>query len=313
MGKGSSAEPSGSALHTVGSRVWVWSDDWKRGEVVAMSGPKLRVRLEGGEEKECSASDIPLQNTSVAGVEDMTTMSYLNEPSVLWNLKARYQTDDIYTYVSGILIAVNPFAPMAHLYGLHMMEQYRGLVLGELSPHVYAIADESYRQMRKEGKSQSILVSGESGAGKTETSKLLMQYLAWMGGYQDGGRMSGRRSVEQQVLESNPLLEAFGNAKTVRNDNSSRFGKFTEIQFNKEGRISGAAIRTYLLERSRVVNINDPERNYHVFYQLCEGASEAERAALRLKPAKQFRYLNKSNCYDLRGVSNAEEYRRTRK
>ena len=164
------------------------------------------------------------------------------------------------------------------------------------------------------GRLLPLQVSGESGAGKTETSKLLMQYLAWMGGYQDGGagRGSDRRSVEQQVLESNPLLEAFGNAKTVRNDNSSRFGKFTEIQFNTEGRISGmhrayashstlcpamclpilhasarsqcllllvlpscllgAAIRTYLLERSRVVNINDPERNYHVFYQVrCPG------------------------------------------
>lgn len=96
--------------------------------------------------------------------QDMTTLAYLNEPSVLWNLKARYQTDDIYTYTGSILIAVNPFAPMPHLYGLHMMEQYRGMVLGELSPHVYAIADESYRQMRKERKSQSILVRGRGAA-----------------------------------------------------------------------------------------------------------------------------------------------------
>ena len=151
-------------------------------------------------------------------------------------------------------------------------------------------------------------VSGESGAGKTETSKLLMQYLAWMGGYLDNGVVSSGRTVEQQVLESNPLLEAFGNAKTVRNDNSSRFGKFTEIQFNADGRISGAAIRTYLLERSRLVNVNDPERNYHVFYQLCDGASEEEKAVLHLRPAKEFRYLNKSSCFELKGVSNAEEY-----
>lgn len=153
-----------------------------------------------------------------------------------------------------------------------------------------------------------VQVSGESGAGKTETSKLLMQYLAWMGGYLEDGAVAGGRSVEQQVLESNPLLEAFGNAKTVRNDNSSRFGKFTEIQFNADGRISGAAIRTYLLERSRLVNVNDPERNYHVFYQLCDGASTEERAALQLRPANEFRYLNRSSCFELRGVSNAEEY-----
>jgi myosin-5 len=165
----------------------------------------------------------------------MTTLSYLNEPAVLHNLKLRYQTDDIYTYTATILIAVNPFAAMPHLYGHDMMTQYRDVPLGDLSPHVYAVADAAFRQMRKERRSQSILVSGESGAGKTETSKLIMQYLAWMGGYIDGG--SG--SVEQKVLESNPLLEAFGNAKTVRNDNSSRFGKFTEIQFNDQGRISG--------------------------------------------------------------------------
>lgn len=134
-----------------------------------------------------------------------------------------------------------------------------------------------------------------------------MQYLAWIGGYTNGIGESGR-TVEQQVLESTPLLEAFGNAKTIRNDNSSRFGKFTEIQFNKEGRITGAAIRTYLLERSRVVRINNPERNYHIFYQLCDGASTEERVALHLRPASEFRYLNSSSCYELEGVGNAEEY-----
>lgn len=236
-------------------------------------------------------------------------MNYLNEPGVLWNLKVRYQQDDIYTYTGSILIAVNPFAPMPHLYGPHMMGQYRGVQLGEISPHVYAIADTAYCQMRRNRKSQSILVSGESGAGKTETSKLIMQYLAWMGGYLDNGDAGGSgRGVEQQVLESNPLLEAFGNAKTVRNDNSSRFGKFTEIQFNEAGRITGAAIRTYLLERSRVVNVSDPERNYHIFYQLCDGASAGEREKLHLRPAAEFRYLNSSTCYELKGVSNAEEY-----
>ena len=128
------------------------------------------------------------------------------------------------------------------------------------------------------GKSQSILVSGESGAGKTETCKLIMNYLAYLGGYTEMATNLGTRGVETKVLESNPLLEAFGNAKTSRNDNSSRFGKFTEIQFDSQWRIAGAAIRTYLLERSRVVSVNDPERNYHVFYQLCDGASPEERA-----------------------------------
>ncbi|CAL8460835.1 g366 [Coccomyxa elongata] len=244
------------------------------------------------------------------GVEDMTTLSYLNEPGVLWNLKCRYVLDAIYTYTGSILIAVNPFARLPHLYGPHMMEQYRGRDLGELSPHVYAIADAAYRQMRSEAKSQSILVSGESGAGKTETAKLIMQYLAWIG---NGGVLSDGDSVEQQVLESNPLLEAFGNAKTVRNDNSSRFGKFVEIQFNKAGRISGAAVRTYLLERSRVVQLTDPERNYHIFYQLCDGASPTERQSWQLGQAKDYHYLNQSSCFQLKDVNNVEEYKRTRR
>lgn len=114
---------------------------------------------------------------------------------------------------------------------------------------------------------------------------------------------------ELKILESNPLLETFGNAKTVRNNNSSRFGKFVELQFDKDGRICGAAIRTYLLERSRVVTVNDPERNYHIFYQLCDGANEEERKEFCLKPANEFRYLNQSTCYELHGVDNAKDYR----
>lgn len=241
-------------------------------------------------------------------LQDMITLTYLNEPGVLWNLKVRYQQDDIYTYTGSILIAVNPFTPMPHLYGTHMMEQYKDALQGELSPHAYAIADASYKQMITNRKSQAILVSGESGAGKTETSKHIMQYLAWLGGELDRSTIEKDRKIEQKILESNPLLEAFGNAKTVRNDNSSRFGKFTEIQFDQSGRISGAAIRTYLLERSRVVSVLDPERNYHIFYQICDGASEEERTAWNLKEAKDFAYLSSSSCFELNGVNNAEEY-----
>ncbi|CAI5489186.1 unnamed protein product [Closterium sp. Naga37s-1] len=190
-----------------------------------------------------------------------------------------------------------------------MMEQYKGVRLGELSPHVFAIAETAYRAMLDCGESQSILVSGESGAGKTETTKLIMQYLAYM-----GGRATEGRSVEAQVLESNPLLEAFGNAKTVRNNNSSRFGKFVEIQFDVAGRISGAAVRTYLLERSRVVQTSDPERNYHCFYQLCAGATPEEAAKLKLAPPETFHYLNQSSCFELTGYSNnADEYAATRR
>ncbi|KAG0518982.1 hypothetical protein BDA96_09G224600 [Sorghum bicolor] len=163
------------------------------------------------------------------------------------------------------------------------------------------------RQMMNEGKSNSILVSGESGAGKTETTKMLMRYLAFLG----GRSRTGGRTVEQQVLESNPVLEAFGNAKTVRNNNSSRFGKFVEIQFDKSGKISGAAIRTYLLERSRVCQINSPERNYHCFYFLCAAPSE-DIKSYKLADPSSFHYLNQSTCIKLDEISDAKEYLATR-
>jgi len=297
----------------VGNQVWVEDaeDAWVLAEVQTIEEEKAEVILANKTTKSLAISECHLQNPRThGGVEDMTKLSYLHEPGVLFNLHNRYDLDEIYTYTGSILIAVNPFHKLPHLYGKDMMEQYKGVTLGELSPHVFAVADSAYRAMTKEKLSQSILVSGESGAGKTETTKLIMQYLAYMGGRDTETK---ERTVEQQVLESNPLLEAFGNAKTVRNDNSSRFGKFVEIQFDKLGKISGAAVRTYLLERSRVVQITDPERNYHIFYQLCDGASPEEKEELRLGPTTSFHYLNQSKCHELNGVSNAEEYANTRK
>ncbi|CAL9023586.1 unnamed protein product [Prunus brigantina] len=242
------------------------------------------------------------------GVDDMTKLSYLHEPGVLFNLATRYESNEIYTYTGNILIAINPFQSLSHLYDTVMMERYNGVPFGELGPHVFAIADAAYREMINEGKSNSILVSGESGAGKTETTKMLMRYLAYLG----GNAAAEGRTVEQQVLESNPVLEAFGNAKTVKNNNSSRFGKFVEIQFDKRGRISGAAIRTYLLERSRVCQISDLERNYHCFYLLC-AAPEQEKEKYKLGDPKSYHYLNQSNCYQLDGISDEHNYLSTRR
>ncbi|PNT73745.1 hypothetical protein BRADI_1g00607v3 [Brachypodium distachyon] len=189
-----------------------------------------------------------------------------------------------------------------------MMGIYKGAEFGELSPHPFAITDRAYRLMINDRISQAILVSGESGAGKTESTKSLMQYLAFMG----GKAQAEGRSVQQQILESNPVLEAFGNAKTVRNNNSSRFGKFVEIQFDQNGKISGAAIRTYLLERSRVCQISDPERNYHCFYMLCAAPPE-EREKYKLGEARSFHYLNQSNCIELNGMDDSAEYVETRR
>lgn len=296
----------------VGSHVWVEDPKlaWIDGEVIRISGQEVHVRTTNGKTVVTNFSKVFPKDTEAppGGVDDMTKLSYLHEPGVLQNLAARYELNEIYTYTGNILIAINPFQRLPHLYDTHMMQQYKGAAFGELSPHVFAVADVAYRAMINEGKSNSILVSGESGAGKTETTKMLMRYLAHLGGRSG---VEGR-TVEQQVLESNPVLEAFGNAKTVRNNNSSRFGKFVEIQFDKSGRISGAAIRTYLLERSRVCQISDPERNYHCFYLLCSAPPE-DREKFKLGSPQSYHYLNQSKCYELDGVNDAHEYLETRR
>nr|GEU97948.1 myosin-9-like isoform X1 [Tanacetum cinerariifolium] len=297
---------------TVGSQVWAANPSvaWIDGEVLKIDGTEAEIRTADGKKVVTKLSKIYPKEMDYpdGGVDDMTKLSYLHEPGVLHNLSIRYQRDKIYTYTGNILIAVNPFQSLPHLYDTHMMEKYKGAPFGALSPHVFAIADFAFREMVNGGKSNSILVSGESGAGKTETTKMLMRYLAYVGGHKG----SEGRTVEQQVLESNPVLEAFGNAKTVRNNNSSRFGKFVELQFDKNGKISGAAIRTYLLERSRVCQISDPERNYHCFYLLCAAPPE-ETKKYKLGDPKSFHYLNQSNCYELVGVNDACDYLATRK
>ncbi|XP_057535805.1 myosin-6-like [Amaranthus tricolor] len=297
-----------SVTLAVGSLVWVEdpNDVWIDGEVVEIKGENLKVVCTSGKTVVVHASNVYPKDPEApqCGVDDMTKLAYLHEPGVLQNLKSRYDINEIYTYTGSILIAVNPFRRLPHLYDIHMMEQYKGAGFGELSPHPFAIADASYRLMMNEGISQSILVSGESGAGKTESTKMLMRYLAYMGGR---ATASEGRSIEQKVLESNPVLEAFGNAKTVRNNNSSRFGKFVEIQFDQNGRISGAAIRTYLLERSRVCQVSDPERNYHCFYMLCAAPKEVVQK-YKLGNPRTFHYLNQSNCIELEGLDDGKEY-----
>ncbi|MBA0569840.1 hypothetical protein Golob_003541 [Gossypium lobatum] len=204
----------------IGSHVWVEDPGlaWIGGEVIRINGNEIHVKTVHGKTVVTNISKAFPKDTEAppGGVDDMTKLSYLHEPGVLQNLATRYELNEIYTYTGNILIAVNPFQRLPHLYDTHMMEQYKGATFGELSPHVFAVGDAAYRAMINEGKSNSILVSGESGAGKTETTKMLMRYLAFLGGRSG---VEGH-TVEQQVLESNPVLEAFGNAKTVRNNNS---------------------------------------------------------------------------------------------
>ncbi|XP_050989428.1 myosin VIb isoform X1 [Labeo rohita] len=218
-------------------------------------------------------------------VEDNCSLMYLNEATLLNNIRVRYSKDLIYTSVANILIAVNPYFDIPKLYSPETIKSYQGRSLGTLPPHVYAIADKAYRDMRVLKMSQSIIVSGESGAGKTENTKFVLRYLTST--YGTG------QDIDERIVEANPLLEAFGNAKTVRNNNSSRFGKFVEIHFNEKNAVVGGFVSHYLLEKSRICMQSAEERNYHIFYRLCAGASEDVRNMLHLNSPDNFRYLNR--------------------
>lgn len=225
-----------------------------------------------------------------SGVEDMTQLDDLHEASLLWNLRLRYDRGLIYTFAGSILIAVNPYKMFPNSYGLEVAKEYAGKALGVLPPHLFAIGSAAHAALPTP---QAIVISGESGSGKTESTKLVMQYLAAV--VPGGGSASA--VITEQILEAAPLLEAFGNARTVRNDNSSRFGKYLEVYF-KAGAIVGAKITQYLLEKSRIVTQAPGERNYHVFYELLGSLSETERNKYGLLEAEKYFYLNQggSDC-----------------
>jgi len=316
-----------------------------------------------------------LDGEPVGYPDDLITLTHLHEPAVLHCLRKRFDQDKIYTNTGPILIALNPFKSCKSLYSDIIMKRYweRGeaqMLMGgggegmsggggggrdneKLAPHVYDLADETYRSMMlkidvargSEKCDQSILVSGESGAGKTVTTKFIMQYLATLSerraeakdfGGSEGKTSSskpkkrGKRresidlglrgslqkddnpeetSIEQQVLQSNPILESFGNARTIRNDNSSRFGKFIDIHFTSKGKLSGAKIETYLLEKVRLIHPSFGERNYHIFYQFLAGASGQEYSMYDLEGMNvdDFHLLNQTGTFDRRdGVMDGE-------
>uniref|UniRef100_F6PJI8 Unconventional myosin-VI n=1 Tax=Ornithorhynchus anatinus TaxID=9258 RepID=F6PJI8_ORNAN len=227
----------------------------------------------------------PAEEDSGKDVEDNCSLMYLNEATLLHNIKVRYGKDRIYTYVANILIAVNPYFDIPKIYSSETIKKYQGKSLGTLPPHVFALADKAFRDMKVLKMSQSIIVSGESGAGKTENTKFVLRYLTES--YGTG------QDIDDRIVEANPLLEAFGNAKTVRNNNSSRFGKFVEIHFNEKNSVVGGFVSHYLLEKSRICVQGKEERNYHIFYRLCAGASEDIREKLHLSSPDNFRYLNR--------------------
>lgn len=244
------------------------------------------------------------QPTNNKEYPDLCNLPDLNEMTLLDNIRNRFQHSHIYTYVGSILIAVNPFK-FFPIYNPKYVKMYQNKRLGELPPHIFAIADAAFYTMLRKKKNQCIVISGESGSGKTESTNLLLHHLTALS--QKGSHGSG---VEQTILGAGPVLEAFGNAKTVHNDNSSRFGKFIQVNYKENGMVHGAIVEKYLLEKSRIVSQAKNERNYHVFYYLLAGADGQERDALHLCKPEEYYYLRQSGCYTLEGEDEAHEFAR---
>lgn len=264
------------------------TEGFQMGNIVDIGPDSLTIEPVGQKGKTFLAlinQVFPAEDDSKKDVEDNCSLMYLNEATLLHNIKVRYSKDRIYTYVANILIAVNPYFDIPKIYSSDTIKSYQGRSLGTMPPHVFAIADKAFRDMKVLKMSQSIIVSGESGAGKTENTKFVLRYLTES--YGTG------QDIDDRIVEANPLLEAFGNAKTVRNNNSSRFGKFVEIHFNEKSSVVGGFVSHYLLEKSRICVQGKEERNYHIFYRLCAGASEDIRERLHLSSPDNFRYLNR--------------------
>uniref|UniRef100_A0A9J8BYV1 Myosin IB n=2 Tax=Cyprinus carpio TaxID=7962 RepID=A0A9J8BYV1_CYPCA len=240
------------------------------------------------------------------GVGDMVLIEPLSEDTFIENLRKRFEHNEIYTYIGSVVISMNPYKSLP-IYTAEKVEEYRNRNFYELSPHIYALADEAYRSLRDQDKDQCILITGESGAGKTEASKFVMSYVAAV-----CGKGQEVNKVKEQLLQSNPVLEAFGNAKTVRNDNSSRFGKYMDIEFDFKGDPLGGVISNYLLEKSRVVKQPRGERNFHIFYQLLSGASDDTLKKLKLdRDFSKYNYLSLDSA-TVNGLDDAACFRTVR-
>lgn len=333
-----------------GTLIWIKHEEevWVQAEIVTSNDkevivktnedPDARVVLKPSEPIFLRTSDV-FTSEGLSVLDDLTQLTHLHEPAVLSSLQIRFDIDKIYTFTGPILIALNPFK---HIPGLYDEEVLRGFIqsspaktVAATKPHVFNTSHSAYRGICDRQRSQTVLISGESGAGKTETTKHVMKFLA-LAGSEDGAVTS----IEKQVLESNPLLEAFGNARTLRNDNSSRFGKFIELQFRAgsqtalqtgvagaSSRLCGARVRTYLLEKVRVADQQEGERNYHIFYEACAAFATLSGTTVYkypqvLKAAKvdleidlegfadlvEFGYLTRSTCRTLKDVDDVEMF-----
>ncbi|XP_035986047.1 unconventional myosin-Ih-like [Fundulus heteroclitus] len=238
------------------------------------------------------------------GIQDFVLLDETTEVAVVSNLKKRFSKDLIYTYIGTLLVSVNPYKEL-DIYSKKQMDIYMGVNFFELPPHIYALADNAYHTMLTEFNNHFILISGESGAGKTEASKKILQYYAV-----SCPSTTLMNTVRDKMLMSNPVLEAFGNAKTLKNDNSSRFGKYMDIQFDSQGDAVGGHILNYLLEKSRVVHQNHGERNFHVFYQLVEGGSDDLLKQLGLeRDVQHYYYLTQGECAIVSSINDKNDWK----
>ncbi|XP_051874537.1 unconventional myosin-VIIa-like [Pristis pectinata] len=291
-----------------GDHVWLQTEGGEfcvpiGAEVKQVGSGKFLLLDDEGKELWIGAADRhrveQMHPSSVKGMDDMIRIEDLKEAGILRNLHIRFRENVIYTYTGSILVALNPYQQLP-IYSVEQISLYTNRQIGELPPHIFAIADNCYFNMRRTNKDQCCIISGESGAGKTESTKLILKFLA---------AVSGRHKwIEQQVLEANPILEAFGNAKTVKNDNSSRFGKYIDIFFSGDGMIEGAKVEQYLLEKSRVCQQAPYERNYHIFYSLLMGMNTQQKKLLGLGTAHEYDYLTMGNCTSCVGHDDAEHY-----
>lgn len=315
-GSGSDAVSSIDGENDFSGKKYVWLKDphtaFVKGWIVdELEGGMLRVQCDDGSQREVEAESVDRVNPAKFDkADDMAELTHLNEASVVHNLHQRYQADLIYTYSGLFLVTINPYCSLP-IYTNEYINMYRGRSREDSKPHIFAMADEAFRNLVEEGQNQSILVTGESGAGKTENTKKVIQYLAAVAFSESPmkNKIQQQSNLSAQILRANPILEAFGNAQTVRNNNSSRFGKFIRIEFTRTGTIAGAFIDWYLLEKSRVVRLNAQERNYHVFYQLLRGADKQMKQKFLLDSldVEDFAYTKNGND-TISGVSDKDEW-----
>nr|XP_008196520.1 PREDICTED: myosin heavy chain, muscle isoform X11 [Tribolium castaneum] len=289
-----------------------WVPDEKEGfvlgEIKGTKGDLVTVGLPGGEEKNFKKEQVGQVNPpKYEKCEDMSNLTYLNDASVLHNLKQRYYAKLIYTYSGLFCVAINPYKRFP-VYTNRCAKLYRGKRRNEVPPHIFAISDGAYVNMLTNHENQSMLITGESGAGKTENTKKVIAYFATVGASTKKSEEQAKKgNLEDQVVQTNPVLEAFGNAKTVRNDNSSRFGKFIRIHFGPTGKLAGADIETYLLEKARVISQQSLERSYHIFYQMMSGAVKGLKEMCLLSNNVSDYYFVAQGKTTIPNVDDAEE------